>query len=338
MTPPGAYRRLLERHLRETRAPRRAPLESASRARPSLADAARPRRDRRRAAPHARQGPARPAARRDRHRRDLLKNANDECATEALEIATYDAIEALAQPLGDRRPPLSPRAHREDEERMLADLRALIPGLAAGSTADARAPDRGLRRAQRRPGRRPPSELGQDDLADRPGLRARPPQPAHGRSSAPSSSRRPRRGRLRRGRHAAILNRSTPRSRAPCATTRAATAAAWRSSRPPSRSSAAPLDRGAAQAAARLRYHAPYRGWVRPPRRTSTPWARRVVTGERRRAVGAAGSRDHRRGMYPGRAPFIRAARRGAPLCAPRAIHRPTPAPRATASGGAAGG
>src|SRR5918912_4379708 len=31
----------------------------------------------------------------------LLKNAKDECATEALEIATYDAIEAVAKACGD---------------------------------------------------------------------------------------------------------------------------------------------------------------------------------------------------------------------------------------------
>src|SRR5205807_5703595 len=32
----------------------------------------------------------------------LLKNAKDECATEALEIATYTAIESLAREAGDR--------------------------------------------------------------------------------------------------------------------------------------------------------------------------------------------------------------------------------------------
>ncbi|MBE2320078.1 DUF892 family protein [Solirubrobacter sp. CPCC 204708] len=60
-----------------------------------------------------------------------LKNAKDECATEALEIATYDAIEALATQLGEDEIAELARSHRAEEERMLADLRALIPTLAA---------------------------------------------------------------------------------------------------------------------------------------------------------------------------------------------------------------
>ncbi|MDA0174437.1 DUF892 family protein [Solirubrobacter taibaiensis] len=61
----------------------------------------------------------------------LLKNAKDECATEALEIATYDAIEALAIQLEAPEIATLAARHREDEVRMLADLRALIPALAA---------------------------------------------------------------------------------------------------------------------------------------------------------------------------------------------------------------
>jgi hypothetical protein len=68
----------------------------------------------------------------------LLKNAKDECATEALEIATYDAIEALAEELGETAIAELARRHRADEERMLADLRALIPSLAGQSKATAR--------------------------------------------------------------------------------------------------------------------------------------------------------------------------------------------------------
>jgi ferritin-like metal-binding protein YciE len=60
----------------------------------------------------------------------LLKNAKDECASEALEIATYDAIEALAESIDDTGTAELARAIRSDEERMLADLRALIPSLA----------------------------------------------------------------------------------------------------------------------------------------------------------------------------------------------------------------
>ena len=64
-------------------------------------------------------------------RERMLKNAKDECATEALEIATYDAIEALATQLDEPEIAALAARHREEEVRMLADLRALIPTLAA---------------------------------------------------------------------------------------------------------------------------------------------------------------------------------------------------------------
>ena len=60
----------------------------------------------------------------------LLKNARDECASEALEIAAYDALEALADDVGDTETARLAAAHRGDEERMLAALRRLLPGLA----------------------------------------------------------------------------------------------------------------------------------------------------------------------------------------------------------------
>jgi len=66
----------------------------------------------------------------------LLKNARDECASEALEIATYDALEAAARAAGDRTTSRLAIKHRDDEERMLADLRREIPVLAGGSRAD----------------------------------------------------------------------------------------------------------------------------------------------------------------------------------------------------------
>src|SRR3954463_16113812 len=65
----------------------------------------------------------------------LLKNAKDECATEALEIATYDSIETLAHELGDEETARRAAAHRADEERMLAALRALIPNLTRAAAA-----------------------------------------------------------------------------------------------------------------------------------------------------------------------------------------------------------
>ncbi len=59
----------------------------------------------------------------------ILKNAKDECATEALEIATYDAIERLATGVGDEETAKLAAAIRREEERMLANLRREIPKL-----------------------------------------------------------------------------------------------------------------------------------------------------------------------------------------------------------------
>jgi ferritin-like metal-binding protein YciE len=61
----------------------------------------------------------------------LLKNAKDEVASEALEIATYDALEALALALGDETTAAIAVLHREQEEAMLLALRALLPQLTA---------------------------------------------------------------------------------------------------------------------------------------------------------------------------------------------------------------
>ena len=60
----------------------------------------------------------------------LLKNARDEVVTEALEIATYDALEALAQAIGDDATARLAARHRGQEERMLEQLRNHIPKLA----------------------------------------------------------------------------------------------------------------------------------------------------------------------------------------------------------------
>ena len=68
----------------------------------------------------------------------LLKNARDEVVTEALEIAIYDVIEALAKALGDEPTAQLAARHRADEEKMLAELRQHIPRLAE-AVAQARA-------------------------------------------------------------------------------------------------------------------------------------------------------------------------------------------------------
>ncbi len=59
----------------------------------------------------------------------LLKNAKTEYANEAEEIATYTAIEALAESLADAETAKLARAIRRDEERMATYLQKLIPSL-----------------------------------------------------------------------------------------------------------------------------------------------------------------------------------------------------------------
>ncbi len=66
----------------------------------------------------------------------VLKNAKDACATEALEIATYDALEQVAKSAGDRQTAELAASIRKDEERMLERLRGQIPALAAAVVGD----------------------------------------------------------------------------------------------------------------------------------------------------------------------------------------------------------
>ena len=58
-----------------------------------------------------------------------LKNAKTEYSEEAEEIATYTAIETLAETLGDRETAKMARSIRRDEERMAKYLEGLIPQL-----------------------------------------------------------------------------------------------------------------------------------------------------------------------------------------------------------------
>ncbi len=60
----------------------------------------------------------------------VLKNAKDACATEALEIATYAAIERLARAVGDEETADLAVSIRGDEERMLERVMREIPKLA----------------------------------------------------------------------------------------------------------------------------------------------------------------------------------------------------------------
>lgn len=66
----------------------------------------------------------------------MLKNAKDECATEALEIATYDGLEAAARAAGDSKTAELAVRHRKQEERMLADLREQVARLSTITLED----------------------------------------------------------------------------------------------------------------------------------------------------------------------------------------------------------
>jgi ferritin-like metal-binding protein YciE len=59
----------------------------------------------------------------------VLKNAKDTCATEALEIATYTALEHLARAVGDEVTASMAAAIREQEEQMLQTVLREIPPL-----------------------------------------------------------------------------------------------------------------------------------------------------------------------------------------------------------------
>jgi ferritin-like metal-binding protein YciE len=64
-----------------------------------------------------------------RRNEKVLKNAKDACATEALEIATYTAIEHLAESVGDTETAALAASIRVDEQRMLDRLIGELPGL-----------------------------------------------------------------------------------------------------------------------------------------------------------------------------------------------------------------
>jgi ferritin-like metal-binding protein YciE len=97
----------------------------------------------------------------------LLKNAKDECATEALEIATYDALETLARAAGDDLTARLAADHRADEERTLTALREHLPALTAAVVGASPPPRRpaparptavaAASRAPRRPAARRPA-------------------------------------------------------------------------------------------------------------------------------------------------------------------------------------
>jgi ferritin-like metal-binding protein YciE len=133
LAPKGEYRRLLDRHLRETeqhrdRLDRR--LDELGEGRSLLTTGV----DALQSAAGQLLALYRPPATRGQRGEDrVLANARQGCAAEALEIATYRALEALGRELGDAKTAGLAQRIRGDEERMLEELHQLIPALAGAA-------------------------------------------------------------------------------------------------------------------------------------------------------------------------------------------------------------
>jgi ferritin-like metal-binding protein YciE len=131
MTPRGAYRSLLEKHLRETRSHadrlrgRLEELDHASNPLEIVGGVAQMVVGQVLALGRAPLALVRGGGGEEK----VLKNAKDSCAAEALEIATYIALERLATDVDDERTAKLAASIREDEERMLERLRAELPKL-----------------------------------------------------------------------------------------------------------------------------------------------------------------------------------------------------------------
>ena len=132
VTPRGRYRTALEQHLRETRdhatqiAARRQELPGSGNPLGALAGVA-----------HDAVGQALALAkapldllRGSGGEEKVLKNAKDACASEALEIATYIALEHLARSVDDTRTAELAASIRRDEDAMLARIEHELPALA----------------------------------------------------------------------------------------------------------------------------------------------------------------------------------------------------------------
>ena len=122
----------------------------------------------------------------------VLENAKEACAAEALEIATYTALEHVARAAGDEETAELAASIRTDEERMLERVTRELPKLAravAGDTADAVAATADATERVIR---------GGDRKRSRPASRTRP-APAAKRRTKPGTDRRgPRDPRVRR--------------------------------------------------------------------------------------------------------------------------------------------
>ena len=120
----------------------------------------------------------------------VLKNAKDACATEALEIATYTALERLARSVGDDETAKLAASIRADEERMLERLLRELPKLTDAVVRRRRQGQRLLRRHHHRRRRRRPR--GREATKRTARKRAPRPSAPPARRARSRASRRPR--------------------------------------------------------------------------------------------------------------------------------------------------
>lgn len=137
-----------------------------------------------------------------------LRNAQDECASEQLEIAVYTAIEALATELGDKKTAELARRHREQEEQFLQKLTDTVPELARnvarsragqrrfplptiGAIDAARALVTGAQAALRSDDSEPHDAPPSPASGPRPGAPSAPPKPAGAPTPPPAPAARP---------------------------------------------------------------------------------------------------------------------------------------------------
>ena len=131
MTPRGRYRSALEQHLRETRdhatrvAARRHELQGSGNPLGAIVGTAQDAAAQMLALAKAPLDIVRGTGGEEK----VLKNAKDACATEALEIATYIALEHLARSVGDTQTAELAASIRADEEAMLETIQAELPAL-----------------------------------------------------------------------------------------------------------------------------------------------------------------------------------------------------------------
>jgi ferritin-like metal-binding protein YciE len=135
MTTRASYKKRLQQHLKETKAHARGVERQIKRrggSAGSLADTAQEAANR---AAALAQGPLH-MVRGTGEQEKLLRNARTEYQDEAEEIASYMAIETLAETLGDSETAKLARSIRRDEERMARFLERLIPTLTKAVARD----------------------------------------------------------------------------------------------------------------------------------------------------------------------------------------------------------